>query len=67
MRINIYIENTNYNTEPKVCTEKDKLEVIQQMAQKIREDADWVMILFILVIIIVNCMKRCGLKKAERK
>lgn len=42
MRINIYIENTNYNTEPKVCTEKDKLEVIQQMAQKIREDADWV-------------------------
>lgn len=42
MRINIYIENTNYNTEPKVCTEKDKLEVIQQMAQKIREDADWI-------------------------
>lgn len=42
MRINIYIENTNYNTEPKVCTEKGKLEVIQQMAQKIREDANWV-------------------------
>lgn len=42
MRINIYIENTNYNTEPKVCTEKDKLEAIQQMAQKIREDANWV-------------------------
>lgn len=42
MRINIYIKNTNYNTEPKVCTEKDKLEVIQQIAQKIREDADWV-------------------------
>lgn len=42
MRINIYIKNTNYNTEPKVYTEKDKLEAIQQMAQKIREDANWV-------------------------
>lgn len=42
MRINIYIENTYSDTEPKVYTEKGKLEVIQQMAQKIREDANWV-------------------------
>lgn len=42
MRINIYIENTYSDTEPKVYTEKGKLEAIQQMAQKIREDANWV-------------------------
>lgn len=42
MRINIYIENTYSDTEPKVYTEKGKLEVIQQIAQKIREDANWV-------------------------
>ena len=41
MRINIYIENTYSDTEPKVYTEKGKLEVIQQIAQKIREDANW--------------------------
>lgn len=42
LRINIYIENTYSDTEPKVYTEKGKLEAIQQMAQKIREDANWV-------------------------
>lgn len=42
MCINIYIENTYSDTEPKVYTEKGKLEAIQQMAQKIREDANWV-------------------------
>ena len=42
MRINIYIKNTDCGTEPRVCTEKDKLKVILQMAQKFRKDATWI-------------------------
>lgn len=42
MRINIYVKKTDCGTEPRACTEKDKLEVILQMAQKIRKDASWV-------------------------
>lgn len=39
MRINIYINN---NDCTKVYTEKNKLEIIQQMAQEIKKDASWV-------------------------
>lgn len=42
MRINIYVKKTDCGTEPRACTEKDKLEVILQMAQKVRKDATWI-------------------------
>lgn len=42
MRINIYVKKTDCGTEPRVCTEKDKLKVILQMAQKFRKDATWI-------------------------
>lgn len=42
MTINIYIENTDYNAEPNVVTEKGKLDVIKRMAQNFRETDDWV-------------------------
>lgn len=42
MHINIYIKNADCGTEPRVCTEKDKLKVILQMAQKFRKDATWI-------------------------
>lgn len=42
MTINIYVENTDYNAEPNVVTEKGKLNVILQMTQDFKDDPDWV-------------------------
>lgn len=39
MRINIYIKN---NDCTKIYTEKNKLEIIQQIAQEIKKDASWI-------------------------